>query len=40
MADEYFSKGLITEHVKDLLYKFEVFEDDWCMKEMTGNNGF
>jgi hypothetical protein len=28
MADEYFSKGLITEHVKDLLYKFEVFEDD------------
>lgn len=28
VADEYFSKGLITEHVKDLLYKFEVFEDD------------
>lgn len=28
IADEYFSKGLITEHVKDLLYKFEVFEDD------------
>lgn len=28
VADDYFTKGLITERVRDLMYKYEVLEND------------
>lgn len=28
VADDYFSKGLITERVRDLMYEYEILEND------------